>query len=93
MVDVLTALVPAERAHRSEVRVYRDRLFAIPANRVSPEIEGLFLAMRDSAARSQAGGGPEAELTTMCRVQPRSRPAFVARVQDGVSPSPRRQRG
>jgi len=40
----------------------------VPADRVSPEVEGLFLAMRDSVARSQAGGVPEAEFKAMCRV-------------------------
>lgn len=48
-VDVLTALVAAERAHLSEVRVDRDRLVALLAERPIPWFERLAGRMRKAA--------------------------------------------
>lgn len=48
-VDVLTALVAAERAHLSEVRVDRDRLMALMAGRPAPWFERMAAMIRKSA--------------------------------------------
>ena len=48
-VDVLTALVAAERAHLCEVRVDRDRLVALLAERPAPWFERLAGRMRKAA--------------------------------------------
>lgn len=48
-VDVLTALVAAERAHLSEVRVDRDRLVALLTGRPTPWFERLAGLLRKAA--------------------------------------------